>query len=117
MTGLEGKRILVVEDEVVIALMVEDYLLELGAVVVGPAFRIRDGLVLAERETLDAAVLDVNMHGARSDPIADLLHSRAIPFVLTTGYGDVERARGVPVLDKPFTPEGLGAALKQAMKA
>lgn len=117
MTGIEGKRILVVEDEVVIALMVEDYLLDLGAMVVGPAYRVSDGLVLAEREALDAAVLDVNMDGTRSDPIADLLQARAIPFVLTTGYGDVERARGVPVLDKPFTPERLGAALEQAMKA
>ncbi len=117
MRRLEGKRILVVEDEVVVALMVEEYLLELGAVVVGPAYRIAEGLTLAERETLDAAVLDVNMDGIRSDPVADMLTSRAIPFVLATGYGEVESKRGVPVLDKPYTAEMLGAALERAMAA
>ena len=112
---LEGKRILVVEDEVVVALMVEDYLLELGAVVVGPAYRLGDGLVLAQHERLDAAVLDVNIDGSRSDAIADILTLRAIPFVLATGYGDVEGKRGVPVLDKPYTAERLGAALEHVM--
>jgi CheY-like chemotaxis protein len=114
-TLLEGKRILVVEDEVLVAYMAEEFLLELGAIVVGPAYRVSDGLVLAEREKLDAAVLDVNMDGSRSDPIADVLKDRAIPFVLSTGYGEVESKRGVPVLDKPYTAEALGEVLRHVM--
>jgi CheY-like chemotaxis protein len=116
MNRLAGKRILLVEDEFLVASMIEDALVEIGAVVVGPAYRVRDGLRLAEQEAIDAAVLDVNLEGERSDAIAEALLARDIPFVLATGYGDGEaKRRGVPVLDKPYTPEMLTAALARAM--
>jgi CheY-like chemotaxis protein len=115
-TPLAGKRILLVEDEFLVAAMVEDSLIDLGAVVVGPAYRVRDGVRLAEQEEIDAAVLDVNLEGERSDAIADALAARNIPFVLATGYGDAEAGRrGAPVLDKPYTPEMLAAALLRAL--
>jgi len=117
MKPLAGLRILVVEDDFIVAAMAEIFLADLGAVVVGPACKIREALALAEREALDATLLDVNMGGVRSDAIADVLVARNIPFVLTTGYGDAESARGVPVVDKPYTPDDLCAAIQLARHA
>lgn len=116
MSALAGKRILVVEDEFIIAAMVEDVLVELGATVVGPAYKIPDGVLLAQQQAIDAAVVDVNINGEPSDAIAEALQARDIPFVFATGYG----ARGLerfsaPVLDKPYSAEKLTAALQRAM--
>jgi CheY-like chemotaxis protein len=116
MITLAGKRILLVEDEFLIALTVEDALVDLGAVVVGPTSNIQDAILLAERETIDAAILDVNINGQSSDAVAEILTNRDIPFVFATGYGaaGLERFK-VPVLDKPYTAEKLAAALERAM--
>lgn len=111
METLIGKRILVVEDEYLVAGFIEDALNELGAVVVGPVYRIQEGVSLAREEPLDAAVLDVNINNQRSDPIADVLRERDIPFIFATGYGRAERGAGAPVLDKPYTDEKLAEAL------
>lgn len=113
--GLMGKRILLVEDEFIVAAMLEDVLRGLGAVVVGPAYRLADGLRLAAEEAIDVAVLDVNIEGERSDAIADALAGRNIPFVLATGYGDGEARYGAQVLTKPYTPKMLAAALVRAV--
>jgi CheY-like chemotaxis protein len=116
MNTLAGKRILLVEDEYLIAALVEDALAELGAVVVGPAYKIVDGVALAEREAIDAAILDVNINGDSSDAIAEVLVARDIPFVFATGYGGSGLGRfGAPVVDKPYTGEKLVAALQRAM--
>lgn len=116
MSVLAGKRILVVEDEFIVAAMVEDELIELGAVVVGPVCKIEDRLSLAKREALDAAILDVNINGERSSAIADALAARGIPFVFATGYGGIGLERSTaPILDKPYTAEKLAAALERAM--
>lgn len=118
MTSLAGKRILVIEDEFLVASLLRDMLAELGAEVVGPAQNLEIGTALAEREVLDAAVLDINIDGERSDSIAQVLMARNIPFVLATGYG--ERAAswgGVPVVDKPYRKRTLAAALLRAMTA
>lgn len=112
MTALDGKRILLVEDEFLVAAQVEGMLAELGAVVVGPAGRMRDGLALAEQETLDAAVLDININGEHSTVIADALRSRNIPFVLASGYGEGAGEMGeAPRISKPYNKEKLGTAL------
>ena len=117
MSALAGKRILVVEDEFIVAMMAQDLLMELGATVVGPAATLARALSLAETETLDAAVLDVNMRGERIDPVADLLNGRNIPFVFTTGYGEgiADRAHQAPILDKPYTQARLAGALERAL--
>jgi len=116
MTVLTGKRILLVEDEFLVAAMAEDALTELGAIVIGPAYRIREGLALAATETLDGAVLDINIAGERSDGIAELLISRNIPFIRATGYGRQEdKGDGVPVIDKPYSIDKLANALVSVM--
>lgn len=111
MSPLAGKRILVAEDEYLVAGFIEDVLQELGAVVVGPVDRVREGVALAREEVLDAAILDVNLNNERSDPIAEVLTARGIPFILATGYGKAEMAAGAPILEKPYTDEKLARVL------
>ena len=88
MTALAGKRILVVEDEAMVAAMVEDMLVDLGATVVGPAGSVAKGLDLARNAVLDGAVLDVNLRGERVDAVAALLRERRVPLVFASGYGE-----------------------------
>ena len=112
MSALAGKRILVIEDEAIIAGMIEDMLTELGAVVVGPAGTLAKGIELAKRETIDAAMLDVNIRSERIDPVVDALRGRGVPFVLATGYGAAATGLGgALVVEKPFTRDRLESAL------
>lgn len=117
MPWLKDKRILVVEDEALIAVMVEDMLLELGSHVVGPAATIEAALELARSAEIDAAVLDVNVRGERIDPVAEALMARGIPVLFATGYGEVRLASGVQttVIDKPYTQDKLARGLAAAM--
>jgi DNA-binding NtrC family response regulator len=119
MGWLTGKRILVVEDEALIAVMVEDMLIEMGGEVVGPAGAVDDALELARTEVLDAAVLDVNVRGQRIDPVAEALMARGVPVLFATGYGEVKLASGAPatVIDKPYTQDKLARGLAAAMNA
>lgn len=119
MSALAGKRIFVVEDEALIAAMVQDMVTELGAIVIGPASTIATAMALAGSEEIDAALLDVNVRGERIDPVAEILKGRGIPMLFATGYGagafvDAEQAS---VIDKPFTQERLASALAQILKA
>ncbi|MGA7259616.1 MAG: response regulator [Stellaceae bacterium] len=84
--ALEGLRVLVVEDEYLVATLIEDMLTSAGCVVLGPIPRLAEALDAAHRGTFDAAVLDVNLAGDRIDPVADLLSRRNVPFVFVTGY-------------------------------
>ena len=112
MKPLDGKQVLIVEDEAIIAAMVEDMLTELGATVVGPASSIRKALVLAASDGIDAAVLDVNIRSERVDPVADLLKTRHVPVVFATGYGaSATGAFSCPIIEKPYTLEKLESAL------
>lgn len=113
-----GKRILVVEDEALVLMMLEDMLAELGVSIVGPAMTIPDALKLAEKATLDAAVLDVNVRDERIDPVAELLRARGIPFVFATGYGQgiARTAQGAPIVDKPYTKDRLQVALDRCFR-
>lgn len=117
MSWLNGKRILVVEDEALIAVMVEDMLTDMGSSVVGPAATIEAALKLAGAEMIDAAVLDVNVRGERIDPVADALFARGIPMLFATGYGEVKLASGATatVIDKPYTQDKLARGLASAM--
>jgi len=117
MSALAGKRILVTEDEAMIALLIEDMLTELGAVVVGPAGTLAKAVELAERETIDAAMLDVNIRSERIDRVVHALRQRGVPFVLATGYGAGAGAamEDAPVIEKPFTRERLESALTAAL--
>ena len=118
MTPDKKLRILVVEDEMMIAFFIEDCVVELGHQVVGPASRVTQAQCLIEAESFDLALLDVNVAGEEVYPIASLLKARGIPFVFLSGYG----SRGLrdewvncPMLPKPFGIEGLEAAIGSVM--
>jgi CheY-like chemotaxis protein len=115
MSDLEGRRILLVEDEVLVALMATDMLEELGATVVGPAHRLPDGLDLASCETIDAAILDINLNDQRSDPIAARLVERGIPVIFASGYANSAAPAGFPLIGKPYSVCQLRQALKAAL--
>ena len=113
--ALAGWRVLVVEDEYFLADDLASALGRLGATVVGPVPTRADALACLDRgERIDAAVLDINLHGEMVWPLADALLARGLPFVFATGYGQamVPSAYGrVPRWEKPFDPEDLVRAL------
>lgn len=114
---LSGLRVLVVEDEAAISLLLEDMLLDLGCEVVGPAGRLAVAKVMAEEENLDLAILDVNVAGEPIYPVVDALAKRGVPFVFSTGYGSAgidEPYRNRPVLQKPFGQSDLARLLSSA---
>ncbi|MBE9607064.1 response regulator [Acetobacteraceae bacterium H6797] len=113
--SLAGKNILIVEDEMIVAMDLEDSLRRHGAKVIGPALRLKTALDLAGSAAIDAAVLDVNLNGERSYPVAQLLLERGIPFLFATGYGHVEqemRFAEVPLLKKPYRSQEVVARLE-----
>ena len=108
--AVAGKRILVVEDEVIVAMLIEDILTDGGASVVGPAGRVAKALDLLGQEAVDAALLDVNLAGEKTTPVAEELRRRGIPFAFATGYGAAglpEGFAGQPLLPKPFQERDL----------
>lgn len=117
MTSLSGTRVLLVEDESVIAMMAEDFLTELGITVIGPATSINAALELISANDIDAAVLDLNIRGELSHRVAEALRLRRIPMVCATGYGQgaAEFARGAPIIDKPYSEDKLARALQMAL--
>lgn len=114
---LTGLRVLVVEDEPILAMLVEAYLQDLGCEVVATASRLQDALAKARTLDLDAGVLDVNLAGQLSYPVAEVLKERAVPFLFATGYGTVvppANLKNTPVLSKPFRQEQLAKMLLEA---
>jgi CheY-like chemotaxis protein len=107
--GSSGLRILVVEDEPMIATSLDDLLTDFGYRVVGPAYNLDQGMQLIKSEAIDGAVLDVNLGGERVFSLADTLAERSIPFVYVTGYGKLLRNcnHGRPVLQKPYKTQHL----------
>ena len=99
------RRILIVEDEMLIALNLEDMLVQLGHTVVATATRITEALKLAAESNINLAILDINLSGSPSFPVADMLRNRGIPFLFATGYGSqglTESYRKEIVLGKPY---------------
>jgi PAS domain S-box-containing protein len=113
---LAGRRILLVEDEALVAWALEDMLVELGCTVVGPAARVNQALVLVEGQPLDAAVLDVNLNGEKCYPVAEALTARGVPFIFSTAYNKDSLQKnylGSPVLQKPFELSTFSNALEE----
>ena len=112
-------RVLIVEDESLVAMLLETILEDMGCTPVGPASTIDEGLALATgAEPLDAALLDVNVAGRQVFPIAEALKARGVPFVFSTGYGESglsDEWRGHPTVQKPFTESAIRDALVKAM--
>ena len=121
---LTGKRILVVEDEPLVSMLVEDELRGAGAEVVGPVPTVSEALGLVEAAAADggisAAVLDINLQGQAVVPVADRLAALGVPFLFATGYGegcDTGGHGAAPTLRKPFAPEMLIAAVEALASA
>jgi DNA-binding response OmpR family regulator len=117
--ALAGRRVLLVEDESLVAALAEDILLDAGCEVV-LAMDLKEALVLAADERIELAILDVNLGSARSYPVAEILRERAVPFIFATGYGRVgldEAYRDTPVVQKPYRPHELVGCAEEAFKA
>jgi two-component SAPR family response regulator len=119
MGGMNTKqRVLIVEDEIVVALFLEDVLDECGYQVAGVVAHLDEAM--AREPDYDIAVLDVHINGRNVFDFADQLGGRGIPFVFATGYGErgiPERHRGRPVLQKPFQPDDLKRILEEITSA
>lgn len=116
---IAGKHILLVEDEALIAMLLEDLVLELGGVVVGPVCQLDQAIAFAQSRHLDAAILDINLGGKRSYPVADVLRERGIPFAFASGYGAQgvgESHRSAPVMVKPFSRDELASTLTNLLQ-
>lgn len=111
-------RILVVEDEFLIAEYISVTLEDLGYAVVGPVPNVPEALAAIASEKFDAVLLDANLAGTSSAPIAAELTARRLPFIVVTGYGDLElpaELQSAPRVNKPFTPAAIGAMLAKTL--
>ena len=111
---MAAKRILVVEDEFLIALDITGALEQGGLVVIGPLASVRDALATIERESVDGALLDANLGGESVGQVADALFVRGVPFAFVSGYGREQlpaQHKGAPLIAKPFTSEDLLAVV------
>ncbi|MDO8298000.1 MAG: HWE histidine kinase domain-containing protein [Caulobacter sp.] len=113
--GVEGLRLLVVEDAVLLAMELEAGLVEAGAIVVGSAAELGEAMAMLDRE-IDAAVLDANLNGESVMPLAAALRDRGTPFVFATGYGERGAPEGfdAPVVRKPYNVHQIVRALAEA---
>lgn len=107
---LDGRRILVAEDDAATALMIEETLREAGCVVIGPVATVRDALVLIESETIECAILDLELADGKAGPVAEALIKRGLRFVVTTGHDPslIELPyASVPMVGKVFDMDDL----------
>jgi CheY-like chemotaxis protein len=113
-------RVLIIEDETLIALLLEDMLTELGCTILGSASTVEAAIEFVARTPPSVAVLDINLGGEKSYVVAEALARRGVPFVFSTGYADGRLEapwQDRPMLQKPFGQEQLAEALQTALKA
>ena len=117
--AIHGRRILVVEDDMMIAILIEDMLLDLGCAVAGPCNTLAGALALAGApEPIDAAILDIDLDGVAVFPVADVLRARGVPIIYSTGFGGAAlppQDAACPVLQKPFRARAFEATLRAAL--
>lgn len=119
MIDQKARRILIVEDEFLVAMSLEDLLTEMGHQVVGLASRLSEAMEFARESDFDFAVLDINIAGTQSFPVADILRERGIPFVFASGYGSaglVDGYRNEAMLRKPYGHREIERSLEQAIQ-
>lgn len=115
-----GLRVLIVEDESMVTMLIEDFLADMGCAVAGIASRLDDALSSVSALDFDVAILDVNLNGLQSYPVAQVLQEKGIPFVMATGYGAAglpQAFRNIPTLGKPFQQWQLERALRAAVRS
>jgi len=115
---LAGRRVLVIEDESFVLMLLEDTLAEIGCEVAGTASRVGEALDKVGSLSFDVAILDVNLNGSQTLEVAARLAQAAVPFVFATGYGAaglLSHFEGVPILQKPFQQSDLEQALRAAL--
>jgi two-component SAPR family response regulator len=113
-------RLLILEDEILVAMYLEELLHDMGHCVIGSASRVNDAMDFARNGDFDFAVLDVNIAGTPSFPVAAILRQRGIPFVFATGYDKESVAQGFgdhPILCKPYAPQALELAIAEGLRA
>jgi len=113
-----NRRVLLVEDEMLVAWLIEDMLAELGCAVIGPASSVNQAVAMIDAEAVDAAVLDLNLNGQMSYPVADALAAHGVPFIISTGYDKdtlPDDYRACPVLQKPFQRSELSDVLAKLL--
>lgn len=118
MNELPGLRVLLVEDDILVSMLIEDFLVEFGCMIVGPADRVPLGEVLAASEEIDVALLDVNIAGFDVYPVAERLVVRGIPFAFVTGYKARYPRRQYqerPTLQKPVDRTSLERVIRTAL--
>jgi CheY-like chemotaxis protein len=118
--NLKGRRVLVVEDDPLVAMLLVDMLEAIGCEIAAVASRLEDALEKAQHLSFDLAVLDVNLEGANTFQVAELLSKRAIGFVFATGYGAAHLPADLtnaPVLQKPFVERDVARALRRAVQS
>ena len=117
--ALVGRRVLIVEDELLTAMEMERLLSELGCEVMGPAPSLTSAIALLDQDRPDLAVLDIQLGTERVTPVAERLEARGIPFVLVTGYGHLElkepALQGAPRLSKPVEESEIIRALARLL--
>jgi CheY-like chemotaxis protein len=117
--SVAGKRVLVVEDELMIRMLLQDMLVDLGYTLAGEAGRIDEAMQLAQQSEFDVAILDVNLNGQPISPVVEILIGRGLPFVFATGYGQrgvPEAYSATPTLQKPFQADALAQAIEAAAR-
>ncbi len=114
---LDGKVILVVEDEPMIAMMLDDLLTDLGCSVVGPAYNLAEAQSLVGTNTCDAAIVDLNLNGTMSHPLIEALMGTGVPVIVATGYGSnaSDLPSGCSVLAKPYTIQHVEQLLRACL--
>jgi CheY-like chemotaxis protein len=119
-TAPEKPRVLLAEDQVLVAMYLETLLEELACTVLGPASSVAEALAIARQEPLNGAVLDINLRGEPSFPIAQELQVRPVPFFFVTGYSSAilpPPLQHVACLNKPVSPPAFAALVKSLFQS
>ena len=114
-SDLKGLRLLVVEDEALIALFIEELVVSFGCVLAGKASTVNDALAVIETVPMDGALIDVNLGGRIAVPVSQALRDKGIPLILVTGY-EAPPLTGFPVVHKPFEASELRDAIIQHLR-
>jgi CheY-like chemotaxis protein len=118
--AIAGNRVMVVEDETLIALVISEYLTEMGLSIVGPYNTVVEAMAALKNSNVDAAVLDINLGKELAYPLADALLAANVPFIFVTGYGEAgleERFKDIPVLQKPIDRQTLRSVFANSKSA